>query len=141
MNLLILFASILQLVITKLNAMKGHAEFWGSPMVLYCTICNIKYAQLHFVTPRLPMQLIFMKLIGFFDSSTNGYHYAVTVISMWTGYTFCLCLKTMAAAEVFQAYVDKVLAKSGGYSKILLDRNRVKKPVIYANHLPIRSGT
>ena len=25
----------------EFNVMKGHTEFWGKPVVLYCTICNI----------------------------------------------------------------------------------------------------
>ena len=35
----------------------------------------LKYAQLHFSTPRLPMQLISMDLIGPFDPSSNGQQY------------------------------------------------------------------
>ena len=42
MNLLILFTLLLELVILNLNVMKGHAEFWEKPLVLYCTICRLQ---------------------------------------------------------------------------------------------------
>ena len=48
MNLLVLITLLLELVIMNLNAMKGHTEFWGSPLVLYCTICNIPLTKLKF---------------------------------------------------------------------------------------------
>ena len=35
----------------------------------------MKYAQLHFSTPRLPIQFISMDLIDPFDPSSNGYHF------------------------------------------------------------------
>ena len=66
----------------------------------------VKYAQLHFSTPGLPMQFISMDLIGPFDPSGNGHHYALTVICMLTGYMFCIPLKTKAASEVVQTYID-----------------------------------
>ena len=59
------------------------------------------------------MQLISMDLIGPFDPSSSGYHYALTVICMLTGYTFCILLKTKTTNEVVQAYTDKVYAKFG----------------------------
>ena len=31
---------LLELLILNLNVMKGHTEFWGKPLVLYCTVCN-----------------------------------------------------------------------------------------------------
>ena len=34
---------LLELVIMNLNAIKGHTEFWGKPLVLYCTVCNTRY--------------------------------------------------------------------------------------------------
>ena len=81
----------------------------------------VKYAQLHFSTPRLPMQFISMDLIGLFDPSSHGHHYTLTVICMLTRYIFCIPLKTKTASEVVQAYMNKVYAKSGGTKKILSD--------------------
>ena len=37
---LLIFTLFLELVIMNVNVMKGHTEFWGSPLVLYCTVCN-----------------------------------------------------------------------------------------------------
>ena len=59
-----------------------------------CMMCQkrnvqvVKYAQLHFSTPRLPMQFISMDLIGPFDPSSNGHYFALTVICMLTRYPF-----------------------------------------------------
>ena len=39
---------LLELVILNLNAMKGHTEFWGRPLVLYCTVCNIPLTKIKF---------------------------------------------------------------------------------------------
>ena len=47
MNLLILFTLLLELVIKNLDVVKGHTEFWGSPMVLYCTVINIIFASFY----------------------------------------------------------------------------------------------
>ena len=55
-----------------------------------CMMCQkrniqvLKYAQLHFSTLRLLMKFISMDLIGPFDPSSNGHHYALTVICMLT---------------------------------------------------------
>ena len=54
------------------------------------------------------MQFISMDLIGPLDPSINGYHYALMVICMLTGYTFCVPLKSTIAKEVVQAYIDEV---------------------------------
>ena len=56
-----------------------------------------------------------------FDPSSNGYHYALMVICMITGYTFCIPLKTKTGSDVVQAYIDEVYAKSWGSMKILSD--------------------
>ena len=58
----------------------------------------VKYAQLHFSIPRLPMQFILINLVGPIDPSSNGYHYALIVICVLTGYTFCIPLKTKPTA-------------------------------------------
>ena len=44
----------------------------------------MKDAQLHFSTPRLPMQFISMDLIVPFDTSRSQYHYALMVIHVLT---------------------------------------------------------
>ena len=67
------------------------------------------------------MEFISMDLIGeFHPPSSKGHKYALTVICMLTGYTFCIPLKTKTAAEVVKAYVDNVYAKFGGSLKSLV---------------------
>ena len=80
----------------------------------------VRYASGHFNVPTSPMQFISMDLIGeFHPPSAKGHRYALTVICMLTGYTFCIPLKTKTAAEVVKAYVDNVYSKFGGSIKIL----------------------
>ena len=68
------------------------------------------------------MEFISMDLIGEFDPpSQKGHRYALTVICMLTGYTFCIPLKTKTASEVVKAYIDNVCAKFCGSLKILSD--------------------
>ena len=75
----------------------------------------VKYATLHFDVATLLMQFISMDLIGEFQPPTSRKHrYALTVICMLTGYVFCVPLKTKAAEEVIQAYIDNVYSKFGG---------------------------
>ena len=82
----------------------------------------VRYTPGHFHVPTSPMQFISMYLIGeFHPPSANGHKYALTVICMLTGYTFCIPLKSKTAAEVVKAYVDHVYSKFGGSVKILSD--------------------
>ena len=75
-----------------------------------------------------------MDLIGeFHPPSSKGHKYALTVICMLTGYTFCILLKTKTAAEVVKAYVDNVCAKFGGSLKILSDNETEFKNQLFAN--------
>ena len=82
----------------------------------------VKYVQGQFKVPTTPMEFVSMDLIGeFHPPSSIGHKYALTVIYMLTGYTFCIPLKTKTAAKVVKAYVDNVCAKFGGSLKILSD--------------------
>ena len=54
----------------------------------------------------------FHGLIGPFDLSSYGHHFAWTVMCMLVGYTFCITLKSKLAFEVVQAYIDEIHAKS-----------------------------
>ena len=81
----------------------------------------VKYVQGQFKVPTTPMEFISMDLIDeFHPPSSKGHKYALTVICMLTGYTFCIPLKTKTAAEVVKAYVDNVYAKFGGSLKSLV---------------------
>ena len=82
----------------------------------------VRYTPGHFNVPTSPMQFISMDLTGeFHPPSAKGHRYALTVICMLTGYTFCIPLKTKTAAEVVKAYVDHVYSKFGGSIKMLSD--------------------
>ena len=75
----------------------------------------VKYANLHFDMATFPMQFISMDLIGEFHLPTaNKNIYALTVICMFTGYVFCVPLKTITAEEVIQAYIDNIYSKFRG---------------------------
>ena len=68
------------------------------------------------------MQFISMDLIGeFHPPSSKGNRYALMVICMLTGYTFCIPLRSKRAEEVVRAYIDNVYSKFGGSVKILSD--------------------
>ena len=82
----------------------------------------VKYATLHFDVATFPMQFISMDLIGKFHPPTSRKcRYTLTVICMLTGYVFCVPLKTKAAEEVIQEYIDNVYSKFGGSLKMLSD--------------------
>ena len=92
---------------------------------LYTTqICeNIKFKRKVFHPSLLPMDFISMDLIGEFHPSTShGHHYALTVVCMLTGFTWCITLKTKTAEEVAKAYLDHIYSLFGGSVKILADR-------------------
>ena len=96
--------------------------------VKQCPVCQevnvqpVKYAKLHYDAPTTPMEFISMDLIGeFHPPSEKGNKYALTVICMLTGYTFCVPLKTKTASEVVKAYIDNVYSKFGGSLKMLSD--------------------
>ena len=82
----------------------------------------VKYATLHLDVATFLMQFMSMDLIGKFHPPTGRKHRdALTVICMLTGYVFCVPLKTKAAEEVIQEYIDNVYCKFGGSLKMLND--------------------
>ena len=95
--------------------------------VKQCKLCQkqnvipVRYATGHFSAPMAPMEFISMDLIGDFYPSTKGNKYALTVICMLTGYTFCIPIPSKKATEVVTAYIDNVYSKFGGSKKILSD--------------------
>ena len=92
---------------------------------LKCRQCNaqvVKYNQGHFEVPRAPMDFISMDLIGEFRPPTvEGYRYALTVICMLTGFTWCVPIKSKTAPEIVKAYMNEVYYNYGGSRKILSD--------------------
>ena len=84
-------------------------------------ILPVKYVSGHFSAPMAPMEFISMDLIGDFTPSSKGNKYALTVICMLTGYTFCIPIPSKKASDVITAYIDNVYSKFGGSKKILSD--------------------
>ena len=107
--------------------------------VKHCKSCLQRNSQIGillaiFMCLLLSMQFISMDLIGeFHQPSAKGHRYALTVICMLTGYTFCIPLKTKTAAEVVKAYVDHVYSKFGGSVKILSDNGTEFKNELFTN--------
>ena len=95
--------------------------------VKQCKVCQqhniipVQYTKGHFEVPKSPMEFISMDLIGEFPKSSKGNSYALTVICMLTGYTFCIPIPNKTASEVVKAYIDNVYSKYGGSRKILSD--------------------
>ena len=98
-----------------------------SNYVKQCKLCQkqnilpVKYVSGHFSAPMAPMEFISMDLIGDFTPSSKGNKYALTIICMLTGYTFCIPIPSKKASDVITAYIDNVYSKFGGSKKILSD--------------------
>ena len=95
---------------------------------LDCSVCQhfrkerIHLESEHFRPGLAPMEFVSMDLIGeFHPPSSKGNRYALTVICMLTGYTFCIPIPDKKAETVVKAYVDNVYTQFGGSRKILSD--------------------
>ena len=93
-----------------------------------CHVCqkyniqSVRYTPGHFEIPEAPMDFISMDLIGEFKmGSTQGNRYALTVICMLTGYTWCVPIADKSAETIVRAYIKEVYSKYGGSRKILSD--------------------
>ena len=93
-----------------------------------CHICqqyniqSVRYTSGHFEVPEAPMDFISMDLIGEFKmGSTQGNRYALTVICMLTGYTWCIPIPDKSAETIVKSYIREVYSKYGGSRKILSD--------------------
>ena len=95
----------------------------------------IKYSKINFETEPAPMKFISMDLIGeFHPPSSKGNRHALTVICMFTGYTFCIPIPNKMAKTVLKAYMDNAYCQFGGPLKILSDngtefKNKLMKEV------------
>ena len=106
-----------------------------------CTICrkhnsaSPKYNQGTFQAPGAPMDFISMDLIGeFYPPSSHGNKYALTVICMLSGWTWCIPIPDKTASVVVNAYLKHVHHVFGPSRKILSDNgtefsNRLFKTV------------
>ena len=93
-----------------------------------CHICqqyniqSVRYTSGHFEIPEAPMDFISMNLIGEFKiGSTQGNRYALTVICMLMGYTWCIPIADKSAEVIVKSYIKEVYSKYGGSRKILFD--------------------
>ena len=97
---------------------------------------NMKFERKIFKPLLQPMDFICMDLIGEFHPLTSrGHHYALTAVCMFTGFTWCVPLKTKTAEEVTKAYMDHIYCNFGGSIKILTDngtefKNKLFKEVV-----------
>ena len=96
-----------------------------------CKLCQmhnkqvIKYNKLNFETKPAPMKFISMDIIGEFNPpSEKGNKYALTVICMHTGFTFCIPIPDKSAATVAKAYINNVYCWFGASHKILTDNGK-----------------
>ena len=104
-----------------------------------CHICqqyniqSVRYTPGHFEIPEVPMDFISMDLIGEFQmGSTQGNRYALTVVCMLTGYTWCIPIADKSA----ETKIKEVYSKYGGSRKILSDngtefKNKLFEQVAY----------
>ena len=93
-----------------------------------CKFCQehnkqaVKFSKYNFEAEPAPMKFISMDLIGeFHPPSTKRNKYALTVICMFTCYTFCIPIPNKKAETALKAYMDHVCCKYGGSLKILSD--------------------
>ena len=93
-----------------------------------CKFCQehnkqaVKYSKYNFEEEPAPMKFISMDLIGkFHPPSSKVNRYALTVICMFPGYTFCIPIPNKKAETVLKAYMNHVYCKYGGSFKILSD--------------------
>ena len=93
-----------------------------------CTVCrkynsaSPKYNKGTFQAPGAPMDFISMDLIGeFHPPSSHGNKYALTVICMLSGWTWCIPIPDKIAPVVVKAYLKHVHHVFGPSCKILSD--------------------
>ena len=93
-----------------------------------CRLCQehnkhvVKFSKMNFEAEPVPVRFISMDLIGeFHPPSSKGNRYALTVICMFTGYTFCIPIPNKMAKTVLKTYMDNVYCQFGGSIKILSD--------------------
>ena len=112
-----------------------------------CRLCQehnkqvVKYSKMNFEAEPAPMKFISMDLIGeFHPPSSKGNRYALTVICMFTGYTFCIPIPNKMAKIVLKAYMHNVYCQFGGSLKIIFLKN-LRKMSLEAGKFPLNTKT
>ena len=90
-----------------------------------CDICqcynvqSVRYTPGHFEVLEAPIDFISMDLIGEFKMvSTQGNRYALMVICMLTGYTWCIPIVDKSAEIIVKEYIKEIYSKYRGSRKI-----------------------
>ena len=93
-----------------------------------CVVCrkynsaSPRYNKGTFEAPGAPMDFISMDIIGeFHPASSHGNKYALTVICMLSGWTWCIPIPDKTSSVVVQAYLKHVHHVFGPSQKILSD--------------------
>ena len=96
--------------------------------VKQCKLCQMhnsastRYVKGTFEVPDLPMDFISMDLIGKFNPpSSQGNKFALTVICMLSGWTWCIPIVDKSAPVMLQAYLKNVHHLFRPSQKILSD--------------------
>ena len=96
--------------------------------VKQCKLCQMhnststRYVKGMFEVPEVPMDFISMDLIGKFNPpSSQGNKFALTVICMLSGWTWCIPIVDKSAPVMLQAYLKNVHHLFGPSQKILSD--------------------
>ena len=96
--------------------------------VKQCKLCRMhnststRYVKGMFEVPEVPMDFISMDLIGKFNPpSSQGNKFALTVICMLSGWTWCIPIVDKSAPVMLQAYLKNVHHLFGPSQKILSD--------------------
>ena len=92
-----------------------------------CAVQKVKKTQFEkqiFEPGVQPMEFICMDLIGeFHPPSLKGNRYALTVVCMLTGYTFCIPIKNKSPEEIVTAWRNHITFPFGVYRKLLMDNS------------------
>ena len=98
--------------------------------VKQCKLCqthnsaSTRYVKGMFEVPEAPMDFISMDLIGKFNPpSSQGNKFALTVICMLSGWTWCIPIVDKSAPVIVQAYLKNVNHLFGPSRKILSDNS------------------
>ena len=128
-------------VIRRLYYWKGIKE----DVRQHCTNCYtcqlhrttaVKFEAKHFKPSMKPMDFITMDLIGeFHPPSSNGNRYALTGVCIFTGFTWCIPIKSKKASDVARAYMQHVYSILGGSTKILTDNGTEFKSEVFKEML------
>ena len=111
-----------------------HLYFWKGMRVQIlryfksCKVCAVqkvqktKFEKQIFDPGVQPMEFVSMDLIGeFHPPSSKGNRYALTVVCMLTGYTFCIPLRNKSAEEIVTAWRNHIAFLFGVCRKLLMD--------------------